>query len=78
MNDSIRSVHGHPRAERGFTLIEVLIAIVVLVFGLARDHEPVPLVRQLEHGGEPRRRGFRHRVPGLENLKAQAVNSGQL
>jgi prepilin-type N-terminal cleavage/methylation domain-containing protein len=34
MSDSIRSVHGHPRAEQGFTLIEVLIAIVVLVFGL--------------------------------------------
>jgi type IV pilus modification protein PilV len=33
MSDTIRSLHGR-RGDAGFTLIEVLIAIVVLVFGL--------------------------------------------
>ena len=34
MSDSILSNDGRTRAEAGFTIIEVLIAIVVLVFGL--------------------------------------------
>jgi type II secretory pathway pseudopilin PulG len=34
MSDSILSNDGRTRAEAGFTIVEVLIAIVVLVFGL--------------------------------------------
>ena len=34
MSDSILSNDGRTRAESGFTIVEVLIAIVVLVFGL--------------------------------------------
>ena len=34
MSDSILSNDGRTRAEEGFTIVEVLIAIVVLVFGL--------------------------------------------
>lgn len=34
MSNSIRSIHEPRRADAGFTLVEVLIAIVVLVFGL--------------------------------------------
>jgi prepilin-type N-terminal cleavage/methylation domain-containing protein len=34
MSNSIRSIHEPRRADAGFTLVEVLISIIVLVFGL--------------------------------------------
>ena len=78
MNDSIRSVHGHPPAERGFTLIEVLIAIVVLVFGLIAVTNLFLVAGSSNTVANQATAASDVAAQILENLKAQPWNSTQL
>jgi type IV pilus modification protein PilV len=78
MNDSIQSVHGHPRAERGFTLIEVLIAIVVLVFGLIAITNLFLVAGSSNTVANQATAASDVAAQVLENLKAQPWNSAQL
>jgi type IV pilus modification protein PilV len=78
MNDSIRSVHGHSRAERGFTLIEVLIAIVVLVFGLIAITNLFLVAGSSNTVANQATAASDVAAQIVENLKAQPWNSTQL
>jgi type IV pilus modification protein PilV len=78
MSDSIRSVHGHPRAEQGFTLIEVLIAIVVLVFGLIAITNLFLVAGSSNTVANQATAASDTAAQILENLKAQPWNSTQL
>jgi type IV pilus modification protein PilV len=78
MSDSIRSIHGHPRAERGFTLIEVLIAIVVLVFGLIAITNLFLVAGSSNTVANQATAASDVAAQILENLKAQPWNSTQL
>jgi prepilin-type N-terminal cleavage/methylation domain-containing protein len=78
MSDSIRSVHGHARREQGFTLIEVLIAIVVLVFGLIAITNLFLVAGSSNTVANQATAAADMAAQALENLKAQPFNSGQL
>ena len=78
MNDSIRSIHGHPRAERGFTLIDVLIAIVVLVFGLIAITNLFLVAGSSNTVANQATAASDIASQVIENLKAQPWNSAQL
>jgi prepilin-type N-terminal cleavage/methylation domain-containing protein len=78
MNDSIRSIHGHSRAEKGFTLIEVLIAIVVLVFGLIAVTNLFLVAGSSNTVANQATAASDVAAQILENLKAQPWNSAQL
>jgi type IV pilus modification protein PilV len=78
MSDSIRSVHGQPRAEQGFTLIEVLIAIVVLVFGLIAITNLFLVAGSSNTVANQATAASDTAAQILENLKAQPWNSAQL
>jgi len=78
MSDSIQSVHGHPRAEQGFTLIEVLIAIVVLVFGLIAITNLFLVAGSSNTVANQATAASDTAAQILENLKAQPWNSTQL
>ena len=77
MNDSIQSVHGHSRAERGFTLIEVLIAIVVLVFGLIAITNLFLVAGSSNTVANQATAASDVAAQIVENLKAQPWNSAQ-
>ena len=78
MSDSPRSVHGHPRAEQGFTLIEVLISIVVLVFGLIAITNLFLVAGSSNTVANQATAASDMAAQALENLKAQPWNSAQL
>lgn len=78
MSDSIRSIHGHPRAERGFTLIEVLIAIVVLVFGLIAITNLFLVAGSSNTVANQATAASDVAAQVVENFKAQPWNSAQL
>jgi type IV pilus assembly protein PilV len=78
MNDSIRSVHDDSRAERGFTLIEVLIAIVVLVFGLIAITNLFLVAGSSNTVANQATAASDMASQVIENLKAQPWGSGLL
>jgi type IV pilus modification protein PilV len=78
MSDSIRSVDSHARPEQGFTLIEVLIAIVVLVFGLIAVTNLFLVAGSSNTVANQATAASDVAAQIVENLKAQPWNSAQL
>jgi type IV pilus modification protein PilV len=77
MSDTIRPVQGR-RGDAGFTLIEVLIAIVVLVFGLIAVTNLFLVAGSSNSVANQSTAAADVAAQVLENLKAQPWNSTQL
>ena len=78
MSHPIPDIHPSRRAEAGFTLIEVLIAIVVLVFGLIAVTNLFLVAGSSNAVANQATAASDVAAQILENLKAQSWNSGQL
>jgi prepilin-type N-terminal cleavage/methylation domain-containing protein len=78
MSYSMRSIDESRRAEAGFTLIEVLIAIVVLVFGLIAVTNLFLVAGSSNTVANQATAAADVAGQVLENLKAQPFNSTQL
>jgi prepilin-type N-terminal cleavage/methylation domain-containing protein len=78
MSNSIRSIHAPRRADAGFTLVEVLIAIVVLVFGLIAVTNLFLVAGSSNTVANQSTAAADVAGQILENLRAQPWNSGQL
>ena len=78
MNNTSQSIHEPRRAEAGFTLIEVLISIVVLVFGLIAVTNLFLVAGSSNTVANQATAAADVAAQVLENLKAQPWTSTQL
>jgi prepilin-type N-terminal cleavage/methylation domain-containing protein len=78
MSKTPQSLRGSRRAEAGFTLVEVLIAIVVLVFGLIAVTNLFLVAGSSNTVANQATAAADSAAQALENLKAQPWTSAQL